>query len=398
MSFYEIARELEILEYPAELDSYYPVPEARKAELCSLSMIDRLHTQFDLFGPYYHEVRKGFMNLENDPERKACLDVYSLFIKDHDAETARRVYCPKLTGTKGSNMLGLLIHLPSVKDTYRRMICCGLSHQEVTASLQIYRIFLREVIEFRHGFIGYTPDVARWLTYCTKGEMYRPGFGGFYYQEIRLPEKTTPCLLKNKVTGEVIPVYGDGQRIHRSGVPLGSEGAEDEDGAFETIFAETDDAFAGHPVRNCKVSSHKESFPKAQWERIFAPAADAISMHVFFEADLSPEAVAASLEAGCEMARRLFPDKVFGAVYCSSWLLHPAVTEILGPDSKISKFASNFIKFPCQSGAKAVFHYAFPGEYPSLEALPETSRLQRGLKQRILNGAFINDTSGIILL
>ena len=131
---------------------------------------------------------------------------------------------------------------------------------------------------------------------------------------------------------------------------------------------------------------------------VFSPGVDAISMHVFFEADLTAEAVSASLKASCEMATRMFPDKSFKAIYCSSWLLHPAVSEVLENHSNIRKFADSFVKFPSQSGAQAVFHYAFPGEYLDLKDLPENSRLQRGLKARILKGEFINDTSGIILL
>ena len=398
MSFQEVAKKLEILEYPAELDDYYPVPMVRESELCSIALIDRLQERFGLFGTYYSEVIDGYIDLESDPVRKACLDAYSLYIKDHCAEVARCIYCPQLTGTKGSYMLGLLIHLPSVENVYDKLVSDGLSHEKAVASLRLYCIFLREVKEFRHGFLGYTPDVARWLTYCSKGEMYYPGFGGFYYQAISLPKDTTPYLLKNKTDGQILPVFGDNQKIHRSGIPLGSQGMTDETGAFETTFQETDDAFVGHPVRNCRVSADKGVFDKQQWELVFAPGVDAISMHVLFEADLSSEAVTASLQESIQMARRMFPDKSFQAIYCSSWLLHPAVSETLGINSKIRKFADNFVKFPSKSGANAVFHYVFPGDHANLTELPEKSRLQKGLKRRILSGEYIHDTAGIILL
>ena len=398
MSFQAIAAALHMVDYPALLDDYYPIPNERKAELCSIPLINRLQTELNLFGDYYPYVLAGFMDLEKEPYLKACMDAYSLYIKDSATEEARKLQCPGLTGSVGSNMLGLLMHLPSLENTYRNYRAKGFTHEEVKAFFSIYRIFLREVKEFRHGFVGFTPDVARWLTYCTKGEMFYPGVGGFYYQVISLPENEVPFLLKNRTSGEVVAVFGDGQRIHRSGIPLGSEGAVDDTDAFVTVFDETASAYWGHPVVDCKVKRNAESFPKSQWERLFSPGVDAISQHVFFEADMSPEAVAASRASALDIVRRCFPEREFKCFYCLSWLLHPAVSDVLSVESKIRGFASGFVRFPSQSGAKAVYHYVFPGAHEMPEELPEGSRLQRGLKQRILNGAYINDTAGIILL
>lgn len=398
MSFLEIATACGVAEYPPALDAYYPIDASRKRELCSAALIDRLQSEMDLFGAYYPDVIAGFLDLEKDPLRKSCMDAYSLFIKDNDAETARRLRCPERNGSLGSNMFGLLMHLPAVDATYRHYRQQGFTHEEASGFFHIYKIFLREVKEFRHGFVGFTPDIARWMTYCTKGEMYYPGFGGFYYQAIVLPKDSTPVLLRHRNSGKILPVYGNGQVIHPSGVPLGSEGATDPANSFSTSYCETDSAYCGHPVIDCRVTAELETFSKENWELVFSPGVDAISMHVFFEADLSPDAVAASQKAACEIAGRAFPGKTFQAIYCSSWLLHPAVTEILGENSRITCFGSRFVKFPAQSGAQAVFHYAFPGEHPTNEDLPENSRLQRGLKQRILHGESINDTSGILLL
>lgn len=397
MSFQEIATALEIAEYPLALDHYYPIPEDRVDELCSLALIDRLQERFQLFGIYYPDVRAGYQDLINDPVRKACMDVYSLYLKDSTTEDARQLTCPRRNGTPGSNMLALLIHLPSVEANYHNMISRGFSHSEAMSCLQAYNIYLWEVKEFRYGFVGLTPAVSRWLTYFTKGEFIYPGFCGLNYQIISLPQDKTPYFFKSRKTGQVLPVFAHKQQIHRSGIPLGSAGAVDTKNSFETTFKETDTTYIGHPVIDYKVSPILEILSKQEWELVLGPGDDAISVHLFFQSDLTPETVTKSMDVAKGIAIRCFPERNFKAFYCSSWILSPVLNEVLGDQAKISSFSSRFVRYPGLSEAKSVYPYVFPGTYASVEELPEATSLQRGLKQRILAGELIYDTKGIIL-
>ena len=397
MTFQKIADALEIKEYPSELEKYYPIPKEREAELCSLSLIDRLQEQFQLFGTYYPEVRAGFEDLNNDPVRKVCMDVYSLYLKDSTLQEARRLKCPRCTGTPGSNMLGLLIHLPSVETNYQNLLRRGFTDPEARACLEAYRIYLWEVKEFRNGFIGLPPAISRWVTNFTKGEIVYPGFCGLNYQLSSLPQDKSPYFIKNKETGRILPIFPDKQMLHRSGIPLGSAGAEDDLGSFETTFEETPTAYIGHPVLSCKVSPNKEIYPKDKWELALGPGDDVINFHLFYQTDLTPETVEKSMEAGREIITRCFPERNFKAFHCSSWVLSPILNEVLGEKAKISSFSSRFVRYPGLSKAKSVYGYVFNGTYDSDEELPETTSLQRGLKQRLLAGDYVYDTKGIIL-
>lgn len=397
MTFQKIADALEIKDFPLALNNYYPIPKEREAELCSLALIDRLQEKFQLFGEYYPEVRAGFEDLENDPIQKTCMDVYSLYLKDSATEDARQLKCPRCAGTPGTNMLPLLIHLPSVEQSYQNLRDRGFSDQEAKSCLEAYRIYLWEIKEFRNGFVGYTPAISRWTTFFTKGEIIYPGFCGLNYQLLSLPKGNAPYFLKSKKTGEVLPVFANNQIIHRSGIPLGSAGAEDEDGSFETTYEETDNAYIGHPVIGCKVSPNKETFLKDEWVLSLGPGDDVISVHLFYQTDLTPETVVKSMEAGREIITRCFPERNFKAFYCSSWVLSPVLNEVLGEKAKISSFSTRFVRYPAVNKAKSVYSYVFNGKYESDEELPETTSLQRGLKQRLLAGDYVYDTKGIIL-
>ncbi|MBR2615747.1 MAG: hypothetical protein IKC69_03625, partial [Clostridia bacterium] len=81
-----------------------------------------------------------------------------------------------------------------------------------------------------------------------------------------------------------------------------------------------------------------------------------------------------------------------------SWLLSPVLNEVLGEEAKISRFSSLYTRFPRKNAGKAPFSYVFPMGYDSLESLPEDTRLRRALKKHYLEGGFVYDTSGIILL
>jgi hypothetical protein len=60
----DIAKEIGVLKYdlvPEGMHKYYPVPEERKAQLCSAVLIDHLQEKFDFFGEFYQAVRDAWL-------------------------------------------------------------------------------------------------------------------------------------------------------------------------------------------------------------------------------------------------------------------------------------------------------------------------------------------------
>lgn len=395
MDFCKIAEQLGISAYPAALERYWPIPQDRSDALCSAEMIHRLQQRFDLFGEYFQAVLEGFADLKNDSLRKAYLDVVSLYIQDATLAEIQKLPYPPNENTPASNMLPLLVHLPSVEAAYETYRSRGFDHGQALSSLQVYRIYLWEMVQHRAGFVGFTPDLSRWVSQFTMGLMFYPGLGGINFQPIALAPGQSPYYLENKTTGELLPVFGAGTTFHRSGLPLGSVGAEDPAGSFTPVFEETADAYWGNAVRNCLVCPQREAFPKADWALVLRPGDNVLATHIFFGSDFTPETLDLAMGQGWELALQCYPEYDLKAQYCKSWLLSPAIEESLGKTSKVSMFGARFVKFPVQSNGQAVFDFVFPGQDKTPETLPENTSLQRAIKKKLLGGGHIYVTAGI---
>ena len=377
-------------------DRYYPVIDSCASELCSEALLDRLQDRFDLFGNYYEAVKEGFADLENDPARKLFLDVFSLYMRECTTAEAKAIPYPAPTGTPASHMLPLLVHLPSVEQTYAQLTSRGFTHAEAVHTLSAYKIYLWEVENHRDGFVGIPPIISCWMSQFTKGDMYYPGYGGLNFQIITLP-KDEPYFLRSRESGKIIPVFGNGVRFHRSGLVLGSAGTEDEEGSYTTEFVETDKEYIGNPVNNNLASAETIRYSKEEWELVLQPGDSVITTHIFWGSDFTPDTVSKAFSEGQRMAREYFPEHQFKALRCFSWLMNPAINEALGEDAKLSQFSARFLRYPRISAAKAFFPYVFPSATGDYAQYPENSRLQKALKQILLDGGHVHEFPGVIL-
>lgn len=385
------------IDIPAErFAAYSPIPDGRRDALCTLSLIERLEERFGLFGDYYEDVKAGFEAIERDPARREYMDMLSLYILDRDMPDTGTLPYPPYVGTPASAMLPLLVHLPSIERLYDSMRKRGFTHEEAKTTLSVYRQYMREEKLYRGGFVGVSGGISNWMAYFTKGHFFYPGYAGLNFHLTNIAHND-PYFLRNRRTGEVIAVCGELQTFHRSGLVLGSAGAEDEEGAFTALFEETDDAYIGNPVRHYRTLRERERFPKTDWELALKPLDRVLGTHIFFDADLSPEQVDIALREARRMGEQYFPECGFKGIYCSSWMMNPIVGEILGKQSKIDGFASRFMRYHKKSLANLYRSFVFPGKYDSDEQLPENTTLQRAFKKRLLEGGYIYETPGVII-
>ncbi|MBR2043096.1 MAG: hypothetical protein IJ946_02015 [Clostridia bacterium] len=397
MTFEELALSLGV-EKPVPLkEGYYPVPESRKEELCSLEMIDSMQEKYNIFAEYYEAVREGFIAIEKDPQRKAYLDSVSLFLKDATYEEAIPIRCPEPENTPATNMLPVLIHLPSFEKTYEELISRGFSHEDAVKDLSVLNIYIREQERYRTKIVGISSFISFWLYRFTKLQILYFGKAGINFHMIPA-DYNSPYVLRNKNSGKIVTVFGNNLPIHKSGIPLRSAGATDEEGSFIASFKETENEYIGHRSDQRYVSRTAEAFSKAEWELIVSPGDDIITLHIFWDSNLTPEAVQEALDEGVEKCKLCYPDKDFKAIRCSSWLMSPDINEILGENSKLSRFSSRFIRFPIVAGGKLVHGYVFPNQKCPPEDYVATTTLQKGVKKLLLEGKYIYETAGIIPL
>lgn len=121
-----------------------------------------------------------------------------------------------------------------------------------------------------------------------------------------------------------------------------------------------------------------------------------ISVHIPSDADLRKDAVADSLRAFQEFCKVQFPDWSNAKIYCESWLLSPALKELLEDGSNIIEFQKLFLVESVDYDSMAVLDWVFPGHTEVSERLQEDTSLQRKMKQYLMQGKKVGWAKGCL--
>ena len=392
MELHELAAALEITSCTEEMQEFYSSYTPDGIPACDLSLIDRLQREYELFGKYFEAVKEAACQINADPNRSAWVKFGSAYIAAHDRTVAGKFVLPPADGTPAGDLLPLFILLPQIPrslDEYRRR---GFGEGEIARAAQSYRGGI-SVVEEQTGRPGINKLYFGWLMHYIKADIFK--CHSLQFELHNLPNKAV--FLKNRRTGEVLPVATTGT-FHASGIQiLGSAGYTDPEGAFTVRLEEDEHAFRGHGVYNGVVSAGATEFLKEEWECILRPGDRCLGVHIPRGADISTEAIDRSLDEARRVLRERYPEFESKAFFCSSWLLDPSLKRLLGPNAKISGFLSRFVCAPQKSAGQHVFGNVFAKNSGPLEDLPEDTTLRRLLKQFYLDGHYIYAYYGVIV-
>ena len=94
---------------------------------------------------------------------------------------------------------------------------------------------------------------------------------------------------------------------------------------------------------------------------------------------------------------KYFPGHEYKNFYCGSWLLSPALREMLGPGSKILEFQSDFRITRYESESESCVYSLFKKRsLDDLNDFPEDTSLRRAAKKRLLAGGHIGTAYGVL--
>ena len=131
-----------------------------------------------------------------------------------------------------------------------------------------------------------------------------------------------------------------------------------------------------------------------EYELIFGEKR-ALSLHIPSDASLDPEACRFSHEAARAFFAAHFPACARAPVMCSSWLLHPALKELLGGESNIVRFQSLFDLVCVDDDDRSYRAFVFRRMDGDIADYPEKTSLQRRLKEHLLQGGHMGAALGI---
>lgn len=392
MTLREIADALHLGSYAPEMDEIYKQLPQDGTAACDLSAIDQLQTNYDTFGEFYEDVRRIAIEVNNDPLRSAWIRTAAEYAKNHTRKEINRIPVPPADGTLLTSMLPLYIlisMLPGAVSQYRRR---GFSEEEI--GLVMHRIWDgMRIVKRQTGLPGINETYFQWQTLFAMAKIFEfPEGLQFELRSVKL----TATYIRNKITGQVVPLLNKGI-VHRSGEQMvGSAGYEDSEGSFEATFSEDEENIYGYGAYNGKVETTLGTYPKSQWQVCLRPGDNYLSLHIPEGADISRELVLAQIEKARKVVRERFPEHEGCEIFGSSWILNRKLLDIVKPDSKIAQFLQLFTVHPIVDDATSIFSFVFNGRPSDLNDLPENSSLHKGLKQLYLDGDHLHIFVGIV--
>lgn len=122
-----------------------------------------------------------------------------------------------------------------------------------------------------------------------------------------------------------------------------------------------------------------------------------IALHIPSNADLTAESVDESLNQADAFFREYYPDFKYDKYTCSSWLLSPALNQMLSEESKIMCFQKRFDILEEKREDREFMEWLFQApENADYNNLPEKTSLQKKAKNLLLDGGYIGSAYGII--
>lgn len=135
-----------------------------------------------------------------------------------------------------------------------------------------------------------------------------------------------------------------------------------------------------------------------QLEYELVPGEKVVSLHIPSDAVFTPENVDTSLAQARKLLSVIYPDYAGADYVCDSWLLSPELGKLLPTGSNILSFQKRFRITKVELEPRDYLGWLFrvKGDVP-VEDLPETTSLQRRVKQHLLSGGKIGIAWGVMM-
>ncbi len=198
---------------------------------------------------------------------------------------------------------------------------------------------------------------------------------------------------RNRETGEHVVIAEPGSYGRDGWMP---DGESEEDVVVADIY-EDDRIVRGNLVtKSGQVCRIVMTLDKAQWELVLEDGDPVLSVHISSNGKLDPQAAAESYANARGYFKNVFPEFEPKAFICDSWLLGNELTRFLKHTSNILHFAAEFHNVPRSGGNEDTLNFLYKSEpNADLSTLPETTRLQKEIKEWMLSGKVMCSGRGI---
>lgn len=205
-------------------------------------------------------------------------------------------------------------------------------------------------------------------------------------------------LLRQR-TGErqVLALAESGLRLRQDGRFHAAQGTSITDPGWETQLLCGGNVITGCPVVAPNVVSRQPvSLDPAEWEVVLKAGDPVLDVHIPARGRLDPTACDDSFARALAFFPRCFPEHVFKAFTCCSWLVDPQFVQQM-PGSNMAAFTQRFHHMPhANANDDQIYELGLGGRRP-LDQLPRDTSLRRTLVAHLENGGQWSCSNGVVL-
>jgi hypothetical protein len=290
----------------------------------------------------------------------------------------------------GRRMLPFIILLPEIQRLYEKLVKRQVPQDIIAATLRQFEACVI-LTEERTGKFGY---LKRYFDHMQLyvDEMVL-NIGRLRFQMVQ--ELESDVLVLRNPLGETAVLF-DGANINSAGRLYQTPPEAENSSCFTATVKESETAFTGFPADengNCAASCRE--YPKETWKIALRKGDPVLSVHIPNTGAFKKEACEDSFRRAREVFSACYPEFVWKAFYCHSWMLDPQLHAFLPEHSNILAFQHYFTMFAGKTEGEDVFNFVFKLQFKEYQDMPEDTSLQRGLKKHYLNGKYIYEYEGI---
>ncbi|WP_277472890.1 MULTISPECIES: acyltransferase domain-containing protein [unclassified Paenibacillus] len=146
-----------------------------------------------------------------------------------------------------------------------------------------------------------------------------------------------------------------------------------------------------------QLSLHEFRIGALEYEMIENEDKKLINIHIPADADMRRESLRKSYEDARVFFAKYYPEYGQSDMVCSSWLLSPALAELLPENSNIVCFQKAFDLTRIDETKDSAIRWVYGRTDLPIHDLPERTSLQKKIKARMLEGGIIGAADGKLL-
>lgn len=377
--------------FPAIYEKLADTCERRAQRILSDDFISQTISECYALAAYREEVLRGAQVLRKNPALCLLVCLLEQWLRE-GGDPAQSGYVPP----KGEGIEFDLLHLypaiPTMPESVAYLRRRNVPENVIAGTLQEYDRSLADGV-LREGRPTMTVRLLSWLqSTVIQNRMInvdRLNFDipGNFLEDVRV---------YRNAAGDTA-VLADGIQVHSSGRVLGAVGCQDTAESFWACVKETETTVIGHSVTDGLVEKEPVTLDKTKWSLYLCPKDLVPRIHIPREGSFDTQTVQSTIDRARKVFAECYPDYPFKAFFCESWLLSADLRSMLKTDSNILKFQNRFIKVPLKSAGTDILDFVCPSipiGSKDYQAMPETTGLQRAVKQKYITGGYVYEGAG----